>query len=79
MAQCEDFPCCGHEPGCCPDFDDDGNQLDMKCTCGASLPVNNRSSLCNACLRSGDDDDLFDDFGDYDEDDRYGGSWDEEW
>ena len=53
---CEDFPCCGHENGCCPDFDEAGNQLNMVCVCGAKLPVNNRSSLCNTCLTAPDDD-----------------------
>lgn len=52
MPRCEDFPCCGHEAGCCPDFDPEtGKQLNMRCTCGAKLPVNNRSSICNTCLR----------------------------
>ena len=49
---CEDFPCCGHESGCCPDFDPEtGRQLDMKCVCGASVPLSSRSSLCEGCLR----------------------------
>lgn len=50
MNRCEDFPCCGHESGCCPSFDESGNQLNMVCTCGAELPVNNRSSICDSCL-----------------------------
>lgn len=50
MARCCDFPCCGHEPGCCPDYDDHGRQVNMVCTCGARLPVTNRYSLCDACL-----------------------------
>ena len=50
MARCEDYPCCGHELGCCPDYDDDGRQLNMKCTCGASVPVDNRYSLCDSCM-----------------------------
>ena len=49
---CEDFPCCGHESGCCPDFDEAGRQLNMKCTCGATVPLTSRSSLCAGCLRS---------------------------
>lgn len=52
---CEDFPCCGHEPGCCPDFDEAGNQLNMVCVCGAKLPIDNPSSCCDACLRDPDD------------------------
>jgi hypothetical protein len=55
---CEDFPCCGHEPGCCPDFDESGRQLNMKCTCGAVVPLGSRFSICKACLdRPGDEDD----------------------
>lgn len=48
--RCEDFPCCGHESGCCPDYDESGKQINMKCTCGAVLPINNRSSICDSCL-----------------------------
>lgn len=59
MARCEDFPCCGHEPGCCPDFDASGRQLNMKCVCGAVLPVNSRSSCCEGCLQDPDDPDQF--------------------
>ena len=55
MARCEDFPCCGHELGCCPDFDDSGQQLNIKCTCGATVPLNSRSSICAGCLRDPDD------------------------
>jgi len=57
MARCEDFPCCGHEAGCCPDFDESGRQLNMVCVCGAKLPVNNRYSLCDTCLMRGDPED----------------------
>ena len=56
MATCEDFPCCGHEQGCCPDYDDTGKQLNMKCLCGATLDVNRQSSLCAACLSEAADD-----------------------
>jgi hypothetical protein len=74
MSTCEDFPACGHEQGCCPDFDPTtGAQLNMKCTCGATVPLTSRSSLCAGCLRSaaiedGDFSDDYDDFSD-DEDD----------
>jgi hypothetical protein len=77
MAYCEDFPCCGHEPGCCPDFDESGRQLNMKCVCGATVDINSRSSLCPACLNAPDPDDPY---GQYDErpyeDDDYE---DEDW
>lgn len=53
MPRCEDFPCCGHELGCCPSYDNTGRQLDMVCTCGAQLPVSNRYSICDTCLKNG--------------------------
>ena len=72
MSRCEDFPCCGHELGCCPDFDPDtGKQLNMKCVCGAVLPINNRSSICDGCLIDPDDPDQYLDPGD---DEDYDGS-----
>lgn len=52
MARCEDYPCCGHENGCCPRYSESGEQLDMVCVCGARLPVSNRVSICNTCLNS---------------------------
>lgn len=55
MARCEDHPACGHEAGCCPDFDESGEQLNMVCTCGKKLPVDARYSICNACMREGDE------------------------
>lgn len=62
---CEDFPCCGHESGCCPDFDESGNQLNMKCTCGATLPVDARCSICDTCMNMNrdpyDDNNILDD------------------
>jgi len=52
MARCEDFPCCGHELGCCPDYDDDGIQLNMRCVCGADVSIDSRYSLCESCLNT---------------------------
>ena len=75
--RCEDFPCCGHELGCCPDFDESGRQLNMKCTCGATVPLNSSSSLCGPCLRSPDPDDPYgwdgdeEDFGEEEEEEDY--------
>lgn len=57
MAKCEDYPCCGHvgDEGPCPDFDEEtGEQLNMKCVCGAVLPIHSRSSLCRSCLHDPD-------------------------
>ena len=56
MTTCEDFPCCGHEAGCCPRYDESGRQLDMVCTCGKRLPVDNPVSVCNTCLNGVDED-----------------------
>lgn len=71
MSRCEDFPCCGHENGCCPDYDaETGEQLNMVCVCGKRLPVTAPYSICNACMNrnsDGEPDDEFYDFhGDYD-------------
>jgi hypothetical protein len=54
---CEDYPCCGHESGCCPDFDEDGKQINMKCTCGATVPLRSRFSICSDCMNRGSDED----------------------
>ena len=77
MARCEDYPCCGHENGCCPDFDDDGRQLNMVCVCGAKLPVDNPSSCCDSCLNRDDEDEDEDE----DEEYEYDGQpdWQQEW
>jgi hypothetical protein len=80
MARCEDFPCCGHEFGCCPDFDDAGRQLNMRCTCGAVLPINARYSICDGCMRRADIEDGlypdYDDRDDRDDDEDYDDSMD---
>ena len=59
MARCEDFPCCGHEPGCCPDYEN-GEQVNMRCTCGAVLPIDNRFSICDSCMDAAGDEEFFD-------------------
>jgi len=61
--RCEDFPACGHD--ICPDRWSDGRQADMKCVCGASVPITSRYSLCQRCLHAPDPDD------------PYGGHYDE--
>lgn len=45
MPYCEDFPCCGHEQGACPD--EDGRF--PCCMCDSLLPPNARSSICADC------------------------------
>lgn len=44
---CEDYPCCGHAPGDCPEYDKNGR---LKCTCGKVLPKGYRYSICRGCL-----------------------------
>jgi len=45
MPYCEDYPCCGHEAGDCPD-----EKGRMKCVeCGKRLPRNASSSMCVKC------------------------------
>ncbi len=62
MASCEDFPACGHEAGCCPDYDPEtGEQLNMRCTCGAAVPLGSRFSICGGCLERPDPDDPYTD------------------
>lgn len=64
MARCEDFPCCGHD--ICPDYDETGKQVNMRCTCGAVVPLGSRSSLCAGCLMVPDPGDDSEDFRDFD-------------
>ena len=46
MARCEDFPCCGHAAGDCPD--EHGR---FTCVgCRKRLPRNSPSSYCRRCL-----------------------------
>jgi hypothetical protein len=67
MARCEDFPCCGHEAGCCPRYEN-GVQMDMVCVCGARLPVDNPTSICHHCLKEAErEDGYYDDEASYDE------------
>lgn len=62
MARCEDYPCCGHEAGDCPDSD--GR---MRCVeCGKRLRKNAHSSICLRCLermRNRDESELDHDYG----------------
>jgi len=47
MARCEDYPCCGHEAGDCPDAS--GR---MTCVeCGRRLSKKATSSICMTCER----------------------------
>ena len=71
MARCQDFPCCGHEAGCCPRYDEGGRQLDMVCVCGTRLPIDNPVSICNTCLREASHEE-----GHYEEMDSYNESMD---
>lgn len=56
---CEDYPCCGHEPGGCPIVDENGNQRFACATCGILMEPRARSAICGPCHRRhlSDDDD----------------------
>lgn len=48
MNRCEDFPCCGHEPGDCPVWIE-GLRMIRCCECSVLfVPV--RSSMCDECI-----------------------------
>jgi rubrerythrin len=49
--RCEDYPCCGHYAGSCPDRDGQGNEIYRCVGCGNRLPQNSKSSLCKDCLK----------------------------
>lgn len=74
MSYCEDYPCCGHEAGCCPSFNEAGEQTNMICTCGAELPIDNPVSICDSCLDRDYEDDDYSMEDDYD--DSMDGDWD---
>lgn len=47
MPRCEDYPCCGHESGDCPD-----SSGRMTCVeCDKKLAKNASSSICASCLK----------------------------
>lgn len=49
--RCEDYPCCGHEDGGCPDIDPQSGEEIFSCAgCGVKLPPRSPSSLCRRCL-----------------------------
>jgi len=48
---CEDYPCCGHEPGDCPRVSRSGSTWWPCVECGKRLPKNASSSICNTCMR----------------------------
>lgn len=45
MPYCEDYPCCGHGDGGCPNHDGSFNC----CRCGRKLPKHFHSSMCSKC------------------------------
>lgn len=52
--RCEDFPCCGHEVGDCPDPNPAPGTSGYRCVgCGLSLKAGSGSSFCKRpeCIR----------------------------
>jgi len=45
--KCEDWPCCGHEEGGCPNSDGSYNCAE----CGKKLPKHSQSAVCEKCHR----------------------------
>jgi hypothetical protein len=48
---CEDYPCCGHEPGDCPTLDSQGRARWTCVECGKRLSLKAASSICTTCQR----------------------------
>lgn len=47
---CEDYPCCGHEPGGCPVVDEETGEQRYRCArCGDLMPARARSAVCQPC------------------------------
>ena len=51
MARCEDYPCCGHEPGDCPRITKSGRVIWRCVECGRELRADATSSICVRCMR----------------------------
>lgn len=49
---CEDFPCCGHGPGECPQTDRNGRPVYRCVDCGRPLRRSATSSICERCMRA---------------------------
>jgi hypothetical protein len=46
---CEDYPCCGHEPGGCPVTDENGAERFRCARCSVLMPPQARSAVCDRC------------------------------
>ena len=47
--KCEDYPCCGHEPGGCPVVGEDGEKRYPCARCDILMPPRARSAVCEPC------------------------------
>ena len=47
---CEDYPCCGHEPGDCPTYDSKGRAVYRCAICRRQLKPGATSSICQPCI-----------------------------
>ncbi len=51
MAQCEEYPYCGHELGCYPSVREDSIEpVHRRCMCGAKIPLWNPANACDSCM-----------------------------
>lgn len=47
--RCEDFPCCGHEAGGCPQIDENGAERFHCARCSVLMAPKARSAVCEPC------------------------------
>jgi hypothetical protein len=48
--KCEDYPCCGHEPGGCPYINEETGEKRFACArCDVLMPPRARSAVCDKC------------------------------
>ena len=55
---CEDYPCCGHEAGGCPQIDENGAERFRCACCSVLMAPKARSAVCEPChkRRASDED-----------------------
>ena len=46
---CEDYPCCGHEAGGCPQIDENGAERFRCACCSVLMAPKARSAVCEPC------------------------------
>lgn len=58
---CEDYPCCGHEPGGCPVIDQETGEQRFHCArCGILMQPQARSAVCEPCHKRWNEEEFLD-------------------